>query len=401
MRKIALVFVFIFTLTLVSVALAANPFVDVPAKHWSYDAVNELVAAGVIDGYSGGKFNGDKTITRYEMAIIVAKAMAKDDKMNMEQKEIINKLATEYKTELEGLGIRVQALEDKTKDLGKISIYGIISPRYDYVKNIGTREEGVKLDLYTTFKIDDEWSYRTENEIVRDIRTAGTETSQWVWEDMTSLLTESYLTGPVAQTQVKLGRFEFDPGYGLVFAGKVSGLQANFGNSIKTSLVVGKDYGGLEYNGVELKYAINKSSNIKSAYQKIGDVKYYEGGFDTQIANKTTLTVDGVKSSNTSFNKAYHLQLKYGAAIPNLANSSDFYVAYNKTPENATRLTIDDYNLYNTAGFKGVRIGYDKALKQWIILNCFYQIGRTADDSVFANGSASIKYVRTQLVFFF
>ena len=58
-------------------ALAANPFSDLPAGHWAYGAVAKLAAAGVVDGFPDGTFKGDKTMTRYEMAQIVAKALAK------------------------------------------------------------------------------------------------------------------------------------------------------------------------------------------------------------------------------------------------------------------------------------------------------------------------------------
>ena len=56
---------------------ASNPFSDVPAGHWAYDAVAQLAQDGVIDGYGDNTFQGDKNITRYEMAQMVAKAMAK------------------------------------------------------------------------------------------------------------------------------------------------------------------------------------------------------------------------------------------------------------------------------------------------------------------------------------
>ena len=58
-------------------AFAANPFSDLPAGHWAYGAVAKLAAAGVVDGYPDGTFKGDKTMTRYEMAQIVAKALPK------------------------------------------------------------------------------------------------------------------------------------------------------------------------------------------------------------------------------------------------------------------------------------------------------------------------------------
>ena len=58
---------------------AANPFSDVPRDHWAYDAVTQLAADGVVEGYGDGTYRGDRNITRYEMAQMVAKAMAKGD----------------------------------------------------------------------------------------------------------------------------------------------------------------------------------------------------------------------------------------------------------------------------------------------------------------------------------
>ncbi|MBO6235439.1 MAG: S-layer homology domain-containing protein, partial [Schwartzia sp.] len=47
---------------------AANPFEDVPADHWAYDAVAQLASDGVVEGYGDGSYRGDQEITRYEMA---------------------------------------------------------------------------------------------------------------------------------------------------------------------------------------------------------------------------------------------------------------------------------------------------------------------------------------------
>ena len=84
-------------------AYAANPFSDVPAGHWAYDSVAKLAASGVIDGYGNGDFDGDKLMTRYEMAQIVAKAMAKGAD--------VDKLSAEFADELNTLGVRVAKLE--------------------------------------------------------------------------------------------------------------------------------------------------------------------------------------------------------------------------------------------------------------------------------------------------
>ena len=75
--KKSLVFAMAMALGVSATAFAANPFSDLPAGHWAYGAVAKLAAAGVVDGYPDGTFKGDKTMTRYEMAQIVAKALAK------------------------------------------------------------------------------------------------------------------------------------------------------------------------------------------------------------------------------------------------------------------------------------------------------------------------------------
>jgi hypothetical protein len=107
----------------------AGPFADVPAKHWSYDAVNKLAAAGIVDGYSDGTFKGEKTMTRYEMAQIVGKAMERTDKADAEQKALIKKLSDEYADELGSLGVRVTALENR---VGNIKLSGQVRQWYEY-----------------------------------------------------------------------------------------------------------------------------------------------------------------------------------------------------------------------------------------------------------------------------
>ena len=61
-------------------AYAANPFSDVEPSSWAYQSVEQLASAGIINGYPDGTFKGNKDITRYEMAQMVAKAMANQDR---------------------------------------------------------------------------------------------------------------------------------------------------------------------------------------------------------------------------------------------------------------------------------------------------------------------------------
>ena len=89
---------------------ATNPFSDIPADHWALDACEQLAADGVIEGYGDATFRGDQHITRYEMAQMVAKAMAKKD-VSAADKATIDKLAAEFADELNNLGVRVADLE--------------------------------------------------------------------------------------------------------------------------------------------------------------------------------------------------------------------------------------------------------------------------------------------------
>ena len=101
--KKSLVLAMAMALGVTASAYAANPFSDVPAGHWAYDSVNKLAAAGIVDGYGNVTFGGDRLMTRYEMAQIVAKAMAKGAN--------VDRLAAEFADELDSLGVRVAALE--------------------------------------------------------------------------------------------------------------------------------------------------------------------------------------------------------------------------------------------------------------------------------------------------
>ena len=95
---------------------ASNPFSDVPQDSWAYDAVATLAADGVIDGFPDGTYQGNKTMTRYEMAQIVARAMAKTD-LEKADKALVDKLAAEFADELDNLGVRVADLEKKSDNV--------------------------------------------------------------------------------------------------------------------------------------------------------------------------------------------------------------------------------------------------------------------------------------------
>ena len=72
----------------------SKEFPDVPANHWAYEAVTKLAGNDVVAGYPDGEFHGDRTMTRYEMAEIIYKAMSKGVQVDQ-------KLVNEFKPEME------------------------------------------------------------------------------------------------------------------------------------------------------------------------------------------------------------------------------------------------------------------------------------------------------------
>jgi hypothetical protein len=123
-------------------AASATPFSDVPANHWAYQYIQSLAADGLIDGYPDGKFKGDRPLTRYEMAVVVARVIAKlqenekpytgPTKQDLDK---LQKLIDALKDELDELGVRVTNLEDsldaldkRTKFAQSLSMHGTFLP---------------------------------------------------------------------------------------------------------------------------------------------------------------------------------------------------------------------------------------------------------------------------------
>ena len=133
-------------------AFAANPFVDVPSDSWAYKSVVELADAGIIQGVDGQYFQGNRNITRYEAAEMVAKAMAHMDKASVEQRALINKLADEYADELNNLGVRVSALENR---VGNVKLSGDARVRFQHQSSGESNgNDGAG------YKNDSSWDYR-------------------------------------------------------------------------------------------------------------------------------------------------------------------------------------------------------------------------------------------------
>ena len=236
-------------------AFAANPFVDVPSDSWAYKSVVELADAGIIQGVDGQYFQGNRNITRYEAAEMVAKAMAHMDKASVEQRALINKLADEYADELNNLGVRVSALENR---VGNVKLTGDARVCYinqggdDQKSEVHYTKDGEIKTKTTDHKVknDDSWTYRvriranaqvndrtkvvygvsTNNVSFADNSTASNSDNDNIFTDRAYV---DYNFGG-NNWDLMVGRYEYDMGggraYGFLYGDNFDGAQLKYSN---------------------------------------------------------------------------------------------------------------------------------------------------------------------------
>ena len=233
--KKSLVLAMAMALGVTASAYAANPFSDVPAGHWAYDSINKLAAAGVIDGYGDATFGGDKLMTRYEMAQIVAKAMAKGAN--------VDKLAAEFADELDNLGVRVANLEKKADN---VKISGETKLRYwNWDKSYDNETDKLqqRTRVWITGAINEDWSYKG---MLENVQTYGHDNVG----DETTKFQRAYVTGKIGGVKVSAGRQEFcDFNGGIIYDTRWDGVYASYGKDVKLTLGAGK---GAEANNTFL-----------------------------------------------------------------------------------------------------------------------------------------------------
>jgi hypothetical protein len=205
--------VLVFVLGITCTAFA-GPFADVPAKHWAYDAVSKLAAAGIVDGYGDGTFRGDRTMTRYEMAQIVGKAMERSDKADAENKALINKLSAEFASELDSLGIRVASLEKK---VGNITWTGQVREWYQWRDADGPSKTGLntRLLLFMNAPLTDEINFKGRIYAESGWGEASLEGNN---TGASASVDQAYLEGQHGKLGWTLGRQGIMLGKGLVYA---------------------------------------------------------------------------------------------------------------------------------------------------------------------------------------
>ena len=199
---------------------AANPFSDVPMDHWAYDAVAQLADDGIIEGYGDGSYRGQNEITRYEMAQMVAKAMAKEDQVNARQKAMIDRLAAKFSEELNNLGVRVANLEsriDNVKWTGELR-YTYSNENHDEWADKNTNR--LRFRIHPQATVNDHWKVKARLEA----NTRAEEDS-----GATVQLKQAYAMGHYGITDINAGLMPIYTEQGVVLDDNITGVAVTVG----------------------------------------------------------------------------------------------------------------------------------------------------------------------------
>ena len=296
--KKSLVLAMAMALGVTASAYAANPFSDVPAGHWAYDAVNKLAAEGVVDGYPDGTYGGDKLMTRYEMAQIVAKAMAKGAN--------VDKLAAEFADELDSLGVRVANLEKKADN---VKITGEI--RYHYADNDakGFADDGnankLRTRIWVNGQVNEDWTYTGMFENTQNFdNNEGDETVK---------LQRAYVNGKLGGVKVQAGRYNLKLADGNVYDTRFDGVQASYGKDVKLSAGYGKATPSTVTNANQIvpafgtEFLFQKNNKSDEAWYadlsgKVGKLGLNAGYYSSDNVNYD-LTADNYPATGNKFSE--------------------------------------------------------------------------------------------------
>ena len=357
-------------------AYAANPFSDVPAGHWAYDSVNKLAAAGVVDGYPDGTYGGDKLMTRYEMAQIVAKAMAKGAN--------VDKLAAEFADELDALGVRVANLEKKADN---VKVTGEVRYRYTDSELNGNEYNDLRSRIWVNGQINDDWSYTGMLENTQDFtEDAGNEKTEFK---------RAYVEGKIGGLDLTAGRYGAFFANGNVYDAQADGAKLSYGDKVKVSAFAGKgtDEAGDgaasngNYAGGEISAAMGENFSLNGGYVNFKDMGQVTGETETNVdnaiwyvgadANFGDFTLSGMylkgdKSENDQDVKGvdddgYTVGLSYKGAEASEAGSYGIWANYYDQGGQTYVAHTTDANTFGNDGFKGYGVGVNYTFAKNIV----------------------------------
>lgn len=398
---------------------AANPFVDVPAKHWSYDAVTKLAQAGIVDGYGDGTYRGDRTITRYEMAQIVAKALTKADRADAQQKAALDKLAVEFAAELDNLGVRVAKLE---ANQSKIKFTGDARLRWvdDQIKNDSVFAQRFRLNLKADVNENTSFYGRfiglSHNEL-------GSSSKDDAFVADASLTTKDVFNTGLTSTVGRFSQYLGSTGLLADTTGGVDGIKLSAGNVFKVTAGFAdfSDRAGHEFGTekevafAEAKYDLSKATSVTATYfTQTGSYDEYDvfgGGFASKLSKNFAVSGDYYKNSADANDgqKAWIAKINYKGAKAANPQSWGLGVDYRKAELGAipTGLSTSsvplavqqkvDGSWEDAAGIKGWTLSADYTLAKNVVLQAY----QTFDTKSIDSSLDADDYTRVQVNFFF
>lgn len=381
-------------------AYAANPFSDVPAGHWAYDAVNKLAAEGVVEGYPDGTYGGDRLMTRYEMAQIVAKAMAKGAN--------VDRLAAEFAGELDSLGVRVANLEKKSDN---VRITGQI--RYEYGDRSGDLKEKnskvgsiaqhrLRTRIFVNGNINEDWTYTgrfENNQILSDID--GKSKGSTGDDDVT--LNQAYVSGRLGGVKVIAGKTDHYAGNGFIYDETAEKIELSYGKDVKLTAYYGipTDYGydkmwgasvGGKVGNLSLSAGYDKFQDALASIDSYGRDNSAKTGTDNGIWNlsanykfgdftlaATYLDSDIDLRDNSSYKdvdtNGYVVGLNYKGADKNKPGTWGLFANYYDQGAGtfvAHTMYPGDWSYYVDEGFKGYMVGGGVTLAKNMVYQLHY-----------------------------
>lgn len=401
---------------------------DVKPDHWSYQAVKQLTEAGLVEGFDGGMFQGDRHLTRYEMAVIIARAEEKREQADAQQKIIIQALQDEYNKELKNIGAQ---LEELKKKVDRLQFHGYFGTRYDHVKGMAVSSDPI-MKKATQLSFDAQYHFN-DHVLITSNHTFN-RSFKAEQSDFTNLGALQWVDYTNKGLGIKVGRYATTMGYGLMFNDeKIQGVELSYGKGKRLSgrLTVAQykpvtsiesdtdnEFGNtlLSHNlhpalvnedfwSLELDYKLAPKTNMKAVYQTKPDTrdaskyaapvyskwestgtKFFELGFDHQLWKDTTLIVDWVHANSDVSQNAYKFQLQFGNPWPPIKGKHAHTLGWYNAPADAMLIggsggMIGDYISTLGEGFRGWVAGYQWSPINNTIFDVFYMYGRTVDDS--------------------
>ena len=305
----------------------ADSFSDVPKDHWSYEALDYLAKNGVIEGYADGTFQGNRTMSRYEMAAITARAMQASN-LDIGARSVLEKLEKEYGSELATLRAQVeQNTEDIRKNreaIERFKVHGFVRTQYDYDKNtdadtLDRSANRFYMDLRLDMKVNDIWTVKAQSETNRHYNNghlrgenAMNENAQQTWSGHDGNFQRIWVEAQQDGRWLNLGRAWRGLGFqNVLFGNESDGFQ--FGIPIKGTNLTASGFwmastgaGNKEsLYGVGLWGAVGHNFDINVAYARSSlgkNERYTSGLIDHYEADPVTHRVFPVYRDNDRTN---------------------------------------------------------------------------------------------------